>query len=161
MDLNWLFDNFGSVAFRLEVLPFFASDTRKPGYAVFAETGALPADHNAGWRQEVSDGTRAGRSYRRLRLISEPPSDYERYEIASYALSLIAGEDIRLVPRSAHPGGRDFWLFDDRWIAYMNYDESGELVDVDAHQASAAEKEMAAAWMRVFREARTGLRTNA
>lgn len=159
MDLNSLFDNFEHAAFRLETLPFFASDTRKPGYRNFLETGELPEDHNAAWRAEVREGLRVGRAYLRLRLFSDPLTEYECYEQASYRLSIEAGENIRAVARSSVAEGRDFWIFDERFIAYMNYDRNGELIDVDAHEASEAEKEMAASWLRVFREKATDPRS--
>lgn len=153
MNLDYLFDNFSDYAFRLETLPYFASDTRKPGYTQFRETGSLPEDHNSEWRSEVREGTRVGRTYQRLRLFSSPLTEYERYESASYSLSLRAGEDIRSVNRSSVPDARDFWIFDDKWIAYMKYDDRGELVTVDVHEMTEAEKNMARSWMHLFEKA--------
>ena len=152
MDLDSLFDNFESVAFRLETLPFFASDTRKPGFQTYLDTGKLPADHNAPWRQEVRDGTLRGRSYHRLRLFSSPLTDYERYERDVYALSIEAGEVIRAVFRSEHEVGADFWLFDNSWIAYMEYDSEGEFLGTQVHEVSDSEKGMTSKWIRIFEQ---------
>lgn len=150
MDLESLFDEFEAVAFRLETLPFFPADSRKPAYHEFASTGTLPSDHNAAWRSEIREGTAGGRSYRRLRLFSKPLSEYEKYEQASFSLSLEAGEDIRAVHRIDPVPDPDFWAFDDRWIAVMDYDSEGEFRGADVREMSASDRDLVTKWMRVF-----------
>ena len=64
--------------------------------------------------------------------MEEPLTDYLRYEMAVYAKNAEAGEEIRLigVSRSSWPVGvpqaTDFWLFDDKEVWDMHYDDSGQ-----------------------------------
>ncbi|MBV8828613.1 MAG: hypothetical protein JO108_05240, partial [Acidobacteriaceae bacterium] len=68
------------------------------------------------WFDLVRTGTRAGKVFRRARIVSEPISDYQKWALNDTPLFVAAGEDIRWVPRRrvstvALPGN-DFWLFD-------------------------------------------------
>jgi hypothetical protein len=63
---------------------------------------------------------RAGKTVRRVRVISEPITDYIRWEHVNTVLNLEVGEDIRWLPRHRLPDelifpvdGNDWWLFDD------------------------------------------------
>jgi hypothetical protein len=40
----------------------------------------------------------AGKVMQRVHLITEPPTDYLRFELAFYRGSVLAGEDIRILP---------------------------------------------------------------
>jgi hypothetical protein len=70
---------------------------------------------------------------RRLRVVSEPVSDYIRWEHSiTEASSIAAGESVRWVPRRrvsdlALPGN-DFWLLDDR-VVFNHFSGDGEWVD--------------------------------
>ncbi|WP_433020581.1 DUF6879 family protein [Kribbella sp. CA-294648] len=71
----------------------------------------------AGWTEIASSATARGVEIRRVRIVSEPLSDYIAFEHAITAgVNIIAGEVIRWVPRSrvsalALPGN-DVWIFD-------------------------------------------------
>jgi len=71
-------------------------------------------------------------------VVTEPLSDYLRFEITGYRLNVEVGEDVRILPRRATGGlelpDHDFWLFDSRQVARMHYDGDvaflgAELVD--------------------------------
>ncbi|MGC0419340.1 DUF6879 family protein [Embleya sp. AB8] len=75
-----------------------------------------PADR--AWHALVRSAIAHGAEVRRARIVSEPISDYIRYEHeATPAANLAAGEEVRWLPRRqasdlALPGN-DFWLLDD------------------------------------------------
>ncbi|WP_435173320.1 DUF6879 family protein [Actinacidiphila sp. bgisy145] len=61
---------------------------------------------------------------RRARVVSEPVSDYIRWEHYVTRANVEAGEDVRWLPRSQTTGmllpGNDFWLFD-RTLARVHH----------------------------------------
>nr|WP_211245923.1 DUF6879 family protein [Actinomadura oligospora] len=75
---------------------------------------------------------------RRVRIVSEPVSDYIRWEHSITADHNIAiGEDVRWLPRSqtstlALPGN-PFWIFDGRVVRFSVFDGEGNVV---GHQFS-------------------------
>lgn len=80
----------------------------------------------------------AGRSMCRVRVIIEPPSDYTRFELAHFPAMAEAGDDIRIVPVApgTWPAGvphHDFWLFDDRDVWVLSYDDAGMFLSAELH----------------------------
>jgi hypothetical protein len=72
-----------------------------------------PADIDPGlrpWLALISETTRRGVAVRRARIVSEPVSEYIRFEHHVTAPNVVAGEDVRWLPRRhvsdlALPGG--------------------------------------------------------
>ncbi len=67
----------------------------------------------------------------RARIVSEPVTDYIRFEDHVTAGNVAAGEQVRWLPRRrasdlALPGN-DFWLFDDSFVAFLHFTGAGEL----------------------------------
>jgi len=83
------------------------------------------------WWLEMLRGHRAaGRTCRRLRIVSEPISDYQRWTLGHAELFVEAGEDIRYLPRwlltnVALPGSGDFYVFDDELVLFLHYAGDG------------------------------------
>jgi hypothetical protein len=93
------------------------------------------------WYDLMSATTRRGIQVRRARIVSEPVTDFVRYEHdLTDDLNLAAGEDVRWLARRqasdlALPGN-DFWLFDERLVRFNFFtgvgDDAGdELVEDD------------------------------
>jgi hypothetical protein len=85
----------------------------------------------------VGVATGDGRTMQRVHVVIEPLTDYLRFEVAwSYAHSVAAGEDVRIIPLAEGEGWppdvpvRDFWLFDDTELFDMRYDTDGAWVGV-------------------------------
>jgi len=84
-----------------------------------------------GWWLKMLRGHRAaGRTCRRVRIVSEPLSDYQRWTINHVELFIDAGEDIRYVPRHRLatiplPGSGDFYVFDDELVLFLHYAGNG------------------------------------
>lgn len=72
---------------------------------------------------------------RRARIVSEPMSEYIRYEHSFTFTNIAAGEDIRWLPRRQASElmlpGNDFWLFDGRVVQFNVFDGNGRWVHTD------------------------------
>ncbi|GAA2840070.1 DUF6879 family protein [Kitasatospora aburaviensis] len=89
------------------------------------------------WHDVVSAAVARGVTVRRARIVSEPISDYVRYEYDGTFANLAAGELVRWLPRRqtrdlALPG-MDFWLFDDETVLFHHFTGEGQL-DVDGRE---------------------------
>lgn len=91
--------------------------------------GDAEAEGLGPWLDIVRTLTAAGARVRRVRVVTEPTSDYIRFESNTVPMQQAAGEDIRYLPRH-HPaagqlGDRDFWLFDHRQVLVLNFNPDG------------------------------------
>ena len=93
-----------------------------------------PADWDSWWRPWL-DIVVAARSrgvmIRRARIVSEPVSEYIRFEYDITFTNVEAGEDIRWLPRRRASDlllpGNDFWVFDDRLVLWNHFTGEGEV----------------------------------
>lgn len=86
------------------------------------------------WCDQVRDGVAKGKAYRRLCVVSEPLSEYQRWCHEMNDLKVKAGEDLRWVPRRlvsavALPGN-DFWLFDSEIVTFGLFDGNDMRTDI-------------------------------
>jgi hypothetical protein len=69
----------------------------------------------------------------RVRVVSHPLSDYERFELSLYPHSVRAGEQIYVHERWSITEIAlyevDFWLFDNQTAFILYYDESGSFLE--------------------------------
>ncbi|MDX2794062.1 DUF6879 family protein [Streptomyces scabiei] len=81
----------------------------------------------------VADAVARGVTMRRARVVSEPLSDYIRFEHSCTPQNLAAGEDVRWLPRRLASDlllpGNDLWIFDDRLIRFSLFDGTGRFVE--------------------------------
>jgi hypothetical protein len=90
-----------------------------------------PAVRWPSWAELLSSVLRRGVGVRRARIISEPISDYVRYEYdVTDGLNIAAGEQVRWLPRRVATGlalpGNDFWLFDESRLLVNHFNGEGE-----------------------------------
>jgi len=93
-----------------------------------------PADWDSWWRPWL-DIVVAARSrgviIRRARIVSEPVSEYIRFEHYVTFPNVEAGEDVRWLPRRRASDlllpGNDFWVFDDRLVLWNHFTGEGEV----------------------------------
>lgn len=111
------------------------------------------------WLTLISDVTSRGVLVRRARIVSEPVSDYVRFEHHLTGANVAAGEEVRWLPRRrasdlALPGN-DFWLFDDEVAVFHHFDGDGELApdDEEVRTDGAAVKLCAEAFAAVWARA--------
>jgi hypothetical protein len=132
-DLDEAFASFEYTAFRLERRESYAGTSYdRPLFTRWLE-GHLPElDPDVPWKRRVRAATAEGRRFARVRIVSEPWSDYTRYALWQAAQNVAAGEDIRYLSRQRAeavglPGElseHDYWLFDSSLLVVMHYDDT-------------------------------------
>lgn len=82
---------------------------------------------NNSWLAELVSHVAAGRRRYRVLVVDRPLTEYLRYELAAFADNVAAGEEIFVILREADPRladlTEDFWMFDKRLVAIMQYDD--------------------------------------
>jgi hypothetical protein len=108
-------------------------ETRR-AYGVAAESEALQAflrgedvaEPGRPWLVLIRDLVKQRKTVGRVRLIDDPPTDYQRFLLADVSDSVDAGEDIRYLQRvEAHRQGLpeyDYWIFDSRTVGIFQFD---------------------------------------
>jgi hypothetical protein len=124
-------------AIHLEMRDSYALSSEAERLAAFLATGtrdrAAEAPERRYWSELVQGLTRTGKRVRRIRIVSEPVSDYIRFEWAGTDVIVEAGEEVRWLPRRlASPlalPGNDFWLFDGSTVVFSIFSGEGEVVE--------------------------------
>jgi hypothetical protein len=94
-----------------------------------------PADRDSWWHpwHEVIIGATRDRGVRirRARIVSEPVSEYIRFEYDLTFPNILTGEEVRWLPRRRASDlllpGNDFWVFDDRVVLWNHFTGEGEV----------------------------------
>lgn len=92
-----------------------------------------PAERWRDWFDLIRETVARGVVVRRTRIVSEPITDYIRYEYDVTAdHNIAAGELVRWLPRRNAVGllvpAVDFWVFDDSTVVFNHFDGSGNWV---------------------------------
>lgn len=95
--------------------------------------GTLPVPANPAWSALVRQHAARGVRFRRARIVSEPLSDYVRFEHAiTQEVNVSAGEDVRWLPRRSALDVlvplNDFWLLDRRIVRLGYFAGNGEFL---------------------------------
>ncbi|MFF7728594.1 DUF6879 family protein [Streptomyces sp. NPDC008001] len=97
-----------------------------------------PADRDPAqrpWLSLVAELVGRGVQVRRARIVSEPVSDYIRFERHLTPANVAAGEEVRWLPRRRASGlalpGNDYWVIDGRTVVFHHFDGNGELAPQD------------------------------
>ncbi|MFI1948591.1 DUF6879 family protein [Streptomyces virginiae] len=95
-----------------------------------------PEDRQSWWGpffDTVADTVARGVEMKRARIVSEPVTDYIRYEYDVTFPNIAAGELIRWLPRQQAQGlalpHTDFWLFDETRLLFTYFSGDGDVVD--------------------------------
>jgi hypothetical protein len=77
------------------------------------------------WLDDVRAATQAGRKFERVRMMTEPLTEYLRWQVEVAPANIEAGEVMHVIPEStARTVGlpkEDFWLFDDERVAVLHF----------------------------------------
>jgi hypothetical protein len=99
-----------------------AYDHTESGFAEWQATGDIGAHDWGDFPDMIRTAVARGVRIRRVRVVSEPVSDYIRWEHACTDVNIQAGEDIRWLPRTSAADlllpGADCWVFDHRVIRW-------------------------------------------
>lgn len=110
------------------------------------------------WRDLVRSSTARGVEVRRARIVSEPLSDYVRFEYDVTATHNVkAGEQVRWLPRRQATDitlpGNDFWLFDGEVLLVNHFAGNGDWTDSETVANPAAVKLCASSFESVWERA--------
>jgi hypothetical protein len=136
-EFGGLFARFESDAFRLELLPAYRVPEEEAEFADFLHGAPLSRRRNGDWPSVISAGVSSGKTMRRARALSSPPTPYQRYELEwCYPYSVDAGEHIRVIRPDefiavAGDLPTDFWMFDERLVIRMLYAADGIFLGVE------------------------------
>jgi hypothetical protein len=124
-------------AVHLEMRDVYATNIEKDRFATWLRGQPLNPDTEAAWWRPwfelMQRNNQAGKSLRRLRIISEPVTDYIRFEWLDAAQLVRAGEDVRWLPRrhacTLLLPGNDFWMFDRHTVVFTHFSGDGHVLD--------------------------------
>lgn len=81
------------------------------------------------WLAMIRRNTEAGKTYGRVRVLTEPLTDYLRFELSFTHLNVQAGEDVRVMTaahaRELDLPEQDFWLLDNEQVLVMHFGADG------------------------------------
>ncbi|MFE2600552.1 DUF6879 family protein [Streptomyces sp. NPDC059396] len=143
-DWRRFFDAFEREAWRFEAQPTYTMPREQQNVARFMRGEDKPADHNARWHERVRGYVGSGRSIGRVRVVRRPLTDYQRYQFAwGIPGNIAAGEDIRVLDVTREDynlplSSRDWWMFDETRIAYLNFHEDGTQINREAYEGDPA-----------------------
>ncbi|MEU8891147.1 DUF6879 family protein [Streptomyces sp. NPDC048442] len=155
--LDFFQDGFAHTAWRLETRRGYPSDQRTGEYQRFLQGVQPPLDIEGPWFVNAVQQTQTGKRIERVRLVDEPPTDNQRYLLATTPDNLAAGEDIRFMTRQAarelQLPNFDFWLFDSRVLAVFNWDDAERRMELteDPSEVLRACQARDAAWHHAVR----------
>ncbi|MBL7493716.1 hypothetical protein I6A60_33825 [Frankia sp. AgB1.9] len=91
-------------------------------------------------RDRVAARVATGMSLRRVKVVSEPLSEYQRFAFDYSAHTVAAGEDIRWLPRrftsTVLLPGNDFFVLDDDLVIFNVFDGGDNRAEQQLHQDS-------------------------
>ncbi|WKX70917.1 DUF6879 family protein [Streptomyces sp. XD-27] len=136
-EFDELLKNARHTAVHLEMRDNYGVGDEAAGFQHFKRTG--DADQNPDsafwvpWTSLVREAVGRSVVMRRARIVSEPVTDYIRYEHALTPVNLTVGERVRWLPRRqaseiALPGN-DFWVFDGRLVQFNHFTGDGDWAD--------------------------------
>ncbi|WP_067667285.1 DUF6879 family protein [Nocardia miyunensis] len=126
---NWerLFRAARDSAFHLEVRDAYAEPSESEPLRRFIDGDPPPDYDKSDWTDLIRSVTEKGVSVSRVRVVTVPHTDYQRWLLSVTGKNVAAGEDIRYVPR--HLAGEvppdDWWLFDGSRVCFNLTDSAG------------------------------------
>ncbi|MFD8547490.1 DUF6879 family protein [Streptomyces sp. NPDC059649] len=104
----------------------------RAGHRYDSDPTKLP-DCWGSWGDLVTGTTARGVVIRRARIVSEPVTDYIRYEHDMSFANVAAGELVRWLPRRKAADiplpGTDLWMFDRKSVLFTYFSGAGDVVD--------------------------------
>lgn len=156
------FDQFEEVVVRLETLPSYSvGGAEEERIQAWRDGRPRPVRsvRTSVWLARIATTTvMEAKSWRRVRIVDEPPTEYQRYQMQGYRESQAAGEQVLIVPRGrVSDDGPDFWLFDgvEGYALVMHYDTDGRWLGAERTDEPARLRGLAGRVERVEKHAMT------
>jgi hypothetical protein len=131
-----LCETFERSAFRLETRERYVDEEEQEPLRRFL--AGEPSDDAwfMDWYKAVEQLVASGRRMERVRVVSEPHSDYTRFGIdLARRLNVPSGEDIRYLPRQRAMEldipEEDFWLLDSGLVLIIHFDDDDMLMGAE------------------------------
>jgi hypothetical protein len=109
------------------------------------------------WLDLIREVTGRGVRVRRARVMSEPVTDYIRFEHATTGSNVSAGEEVRWLPRHLATGlllpANDCWVFDGQRAQFNYFSGGGEFLDTRLSAQPEIVEQCAAAFGAVWERA--------
>lgn len=130
-----LLRSFRASAFYFEAQEHYALDYEAADLERFLAGDPVPPPEVEWWRpwlEQIAELTRQGRRVSRVRVISDPPSGYQRWQLWALPWHARAGEQIsylarREADRLALPLDCDWWLLDGERVILLTYTGEGRM----------------------------------
>ncbi|MGW1886553.1 DUF6879 family protein [Streptomyces sp. NPDC001970] len=121
-------------ALHLEMRDVYSVGDEADSFAEFLQSGQTDLDPDSvfwqGWTPLVREAVGRGVAMRRARIVSEPVTDYIRWEHALTPVNVAVGERVRWLPRRVASDialpGNDFWVIDDRLVLFHFFTGDGD-----------------------------------
>jgi hypothetical protein len=129
-DFEKLFDEFTASAWRLEIQGVYDEPEEREPLRRFLAGEPDDLAWMADWFEWIREITLAGKAFGRVRVVTDPLTSYQRFELGRLTPpALAAGEDIRVLTAGRASElqlpTEDFWLFDDVRVAVMHFGSDG------------------------------------
>ncbi|MHC0432675.1 DUF6879 family protein [Streptomyces sp. O3] len=134
-----LFEAAQRSAVHLEMRDQYAVGDEADDFNTWQATGKRDIDPSseywAPWVGMISQAVARGVTVRRARIVSEPVTDYIRYEHAGTVVNVTAGEQVRWLPRPEAVDlmlpGADLWIFDGAQVLFNHFTGDGNWATPD------------------------------
>ncbi|MFE7659694.1 DUF6879 family protein [Streptomyces celluloflavus] len=134
---------------------------RNPRFEAWKKGERTNWDDRASWwrpfHDEIADAVARGVSVRRARIVSEPVTEYIRWEHYQTQANVAAGEQIRWLPRRRATGlllpANDFWIFDGRLMRVHHFSGDGDWSEKELRDDPEVVETSTAAFERIWARA--------
>ncbi|RZU52641.1 hypothetical protein EV385_4515 [Krasilnikovia cinnamomea] len=124
-------------ALHLETRDIYSTDIERSRFQTWLRGEALDPTAEAEWWRPwfemMAVNRAAGKTLRRLRVVSEPVTKYIYFEWLDAFNLVQSGEDVRWLPRRRASRlllpGNDFWMFDSEILTFTHFDGDGHVLD--------------------------------
>lgn len=124
-----LFRTFEGRAFHIEVQDSYHTPEEADPFHLFLTGQPDDLAWHQPWLDLVREVTGQGRRIDRVRVVTVPHVDYTRWGLVIAEHNIVAGEEIRWLPRHLVDSDRlpadDFWLFDEDRVVFTVFEPSG------------------------------------
>ncbi|TCO56872.1 DUF6879 family protein [Actinocrispum wychmicini] len=135
-----LFDGYQRTAWRFEAQPVYTMPDERASFTRFLAGEPKPSGHNEDWHLTVRSYVTLGKKIGRVRIVRQPLTDYQRYQLAwGIPGNIDAGEDIRILDVTGGDLGlptQDFWMFDESIVVHLNFNTDGTFRERDRVDSS-------------------------
>ncbi|KIF75730.1 hypothetical protein QR77_21250 [Streptomyces sp. 150FB] len=132
-----------------------------PRFEAWQQGQRVDWDNRASWwrpfHQQIADAIARGVQVRRARVVSEPVTEYIRWEHYVTHANVAAGEQVRWLPRRQAIDlllpANDFWLFDDTRVEIHHFNGAGGFLEDEFPEDPKLVELCASSFERVWRRA--------